>query len=413
MKKIIFLLCLILLLSSCSIKDAENDPKDNTATEKKTEQKITAPAPVGEYRAVWINYNELSMKGESGGTDESFKNKISGMFKNISDFGLNTVIVHVRPFSDSFYKSELFPWSSYLTGEQGKSPNYDPLKIITEQAKAYNLNVEAWINPYRVSYKNTFDDLSENNPARQWHQENPENDDLIEIDKGIFYNPSSRRAQKLIIDGIREIVKNYDISAVHMDDYFYPSTEAGIDASQYSDYLNSGGTADLAEWRRQNVNAFVSGMYAAIKAINKNVRVVISPAGDIEKNYTNQYADIKEWCQGSGYLDIIMPQLYYGFNNSAKPFEKTAKEWEQAIIHSDVKFCFGMAFYKSGKQDDYAGSGINEWCENTDICERQLNVMRAMKGYYGFAVYSYSYLFSDNMSENAEKEFQNLKNMIQ
>lgn len=410
MKKIIFLLILCLMFSSCSF---ENNFKDNVIEDNTEKENITSPVPEGEYRAVWINYNELSMKSENGGSEESFREKTDVMFKNISEFKLNTVIVHVRPFSDSFYKSDIFPWSAYLTGRQGNAPPYDPLKIITEQAKKYNLNVEAWINPYRVSYKNSFDDLSDNNPAKIWHNENPQNDDLIEIEKGIFYNPSSRIAQKLIIDGVREIVENYEISAIHMDDYFYPTTDDGIDASQYSDYLNEGGQADLGEWRRQNVNAFVSGLYSAVKSQNPNVNVVISPAGDIKNNYNNLYADIKEWCSSTGYLDIIMPQLYYGFNNSAKPFSETAKQWEQAITGDNIKLCLGMAFYKSGKTDAYAGNGINEWCENSDICARQLNVMRSLKNYYGFAVYSYSYLFSNNMSENAEKECQNLKNMVQ
>lgn len=412
MKKIIFLLCIIIILSSCSLKNTSKHGEENNNATNDEKENITLPAPDGEYRAVWINYNELSMKSEGGGSAESFRIKIDKMFKNISEFGLNTVIVHVRPFSDSFYDSDIFPWSQYLTGEQGRAPQYDPLKIVTELSEKYNLEVEAWINPYRVSYKNDFDSLAENNPAKVWHIENPENDDLIEIEKGIFYNPSSKRAQKLIIDGVREIVKNYNISAIHMDDYFYPTTETGIDASQYSDYLNGGGTYDLSEWRRQNVNAFISGLYSAVKAQNPAVKVVISPSGDIEKNYRSQYADIKEWCSGEGYLDIIMPQLYYGFYNSSKPFSETAAQWAEAVTSDKIKLCFGMAFYKSEKQDTYAGGGLNEWCENSDICARQLNVMRGLKNYFGFAVYSYSYIFSDNKSEIVKKEYQNLKNML-
>lgn len=412
MKKILFLVCVLIIFSSCAVKNNFENRNETTSETASIEQNTVLPAPNGEYRAVWINYNELSMKSESGGSEDSFKAKIEAMLKNISEFKLNTIIVHVRPFSDSFYKSNIFPWSQYLTGEQGKAVGYDPLKIVIELAKKYSLNVEAWINPYRVSYKNDFSDLSENNPAKMWHDENPDNDDLIELDKGIFYNPSSKRAQKLIIDGVREIVKNYDISAIHMDDYFYPSTESGIDISQYSDYLNNGGTCDLSEWRRQNVNAFVSGLYSAVKAQNSKVQVVISPAGDIEKNYASQYADIKEWCSGEGYLDIIMPQLYYGFNNSSKPFAETAAQWADAVTSDKIKLCFGMAFYKSGNQDNYAGSGIDEWCENSDICARQLNHMRGLKNYYGFAAYSYSYLFSDNKTEIVEKEFKNLKSML-
>lgn len=103
-----------------------------------------------EVRAVWVNYNELSMKSLGGGTQTDFQNKSEEMCRNIRESGMNTVIVHVRPFCDAFYASELFPWSVYLTGTQGQGVDYDPLGIFLAAAKAQNLSVQAWINPYRV-----------------------------------------------------------------------------------------------------------------------------------------------------------------------------------------------------------------------------------------------------------------------
>lgn len=404
---ILVVLTVIFPLASCA---NHTDSNPEITENPPNSQQISVPD--GEYRAVWINYNEISMKASGGGTEDSFRAKITEMLDNISAFGLNTVIFHVRPFSDSLYPSEIFPWSKYLSGTQGTSVDYDPLRIVTEEAQKRNLSVEAWINPYRVSYQASFDDLSKDNPAKIWYSDNPQTDDLIITESGIFYNPSSRRAQKLIISGVKEIVKNYAVSAIHMDDYFYPSTDAGIDAAQYSDYAANGGKLSLDAWRRENVNAFVSGLYSAIKEINSQVKLVISPAGDIAKNYSAQYADIKEWCRQSGYLDIIMPQLYYGFENASKPFQKTADEWEAAVENSNIQLCFGMAFYKSGSVDDYAGSGASEWQEQDDICARQILYMRTKKQYYGFAVYSYSYLFSQNKSKISEKEYNNLKSVL-
>ena len=141
-------------------------------------------------------------------------------------------------------------------------------------------------------------------------------DDLIITGSGIYYNPSSKRAQKIIIDGVREIVKNYNISAIHMDDYFYPTVDEGIDVDLYTNYRNEGGELSLDDWRRENVNTFISGLYSSVKSIKQDVKVVISPAGDIEKNYSMLYADVLKWCSQRGYADIIMPQLYYGFKNS-------------------------------------------------------------------------------------------------
>lgn len=274
------------------------------------------------------------------------------------------------------------------------------------------MKIEAWINPYRVSYKDNFDDLSELNPAKQWYTDNPLTDDLIITGSGIYYNPSSKRAQKIIIDGVREIVRNYNISAIHMDDYFYPTVDEGIDVDLYTNYRNEGGELSLDDWRRENVNTFISGLYSSVKSINQDVKVVISPAGDIEKNYSMLYADVLKWCSQGGYVDIIMPQLYYGFKNSSKPFLKMLNLWSEAVKSGNVKLCVGLAYYKSGKTDDNAGDGINEWCENGNICSEEIRYSRRKDNYCGFSVYSYSYLFAENKSENAEKEYLNMKNVL-
>lgn len=412
-KKVTVILFVLLLLSSCSLKNINlTEPESASFDSGNDNCPNTEDIIADEYRGVWINYNELSMKSVGGGTAEDFKNKIDTMFENIKAFGLNTVIFQVRPFSDSFCSSEIFPWSSYITGEQGKNPGYDPFLIATNEAEKYGLKIEAWINPYRVSYKDNFDDLSESNPAKQWYTDNPLTDDLIITGSGIYYNPSSKRAQKIIIDGVREIVKNYNISAIHMDDYFYPTVDEGIDIDLYTNYRNEGGELSLDDWRRENVNTFISGLYSSVKSIKQDVKVVISPAGDIEKNYSMLYADVLKWCSQGGYADIIMPQLYYGFKNSSKPFLKMLNLWSEAVKSGNVKLCVGLAYYKSGKTDDNAGDGINEWCENGNICSEEIRYSRRKDNYCGFSVYSCSYLFAENKSENAEKEYLNIKNVL-
>ena len=412
-KKVTVILFVLLLLSSCSLKNINLTEPESASFDSGTDNyPNTDDIITDEYRGVWINYNELSMKSVGGGTAEDFKNKIDTMFENIKAFGLNTVIFQVRPFSDSFCSSEIFPWSSYITGEQGKNPGYDPFLIATNEAEKYGLKIEAWINPYRVSYKDNFDDLSESNPAKQCYTDNPLTDDLIITGGGIYYNPSSKRAQKIIIDGVREIVKNYNISAIHMDDYFYPTVDEGIDVDLYTNYRNEGGELSLDDWRRENVNTFISGLYSSVKSIKQDVKVVISPAGDIEKNYSMLYADVLKWCSQGGYADIIMPQLYYGFKNSSKPFIKMLNLWSEAVKSGNVKLCVGLAYYKSGKTDDNAGDGINEWCENGNICSEEIRYSRKKDNYCGFSVYSYSYLFAENKSGNAEMEYLNMKNVL-
>lgn len=365
-----------------------------------------------EVRAVWVNYNELSMKSLGGGTQADFQNKSEEMCRNIRESGMNTVIVHVRPFCDAFYASELFPWSVYLTGTQGQGVDYDPLGIFLAAAKAQNLSVQAWINPYRVLLSAEWEKLSDNNPAKQWYEAG-KTENLLLAEDGIYLNPSSVEAQTLIINGVREILQKYDIDAIHMDDYFYPTNDPSVDAASYASYQQAGGRLSQDDWRRENVSMFVSALYAAIKAQNPQTQLVISPGGDIRKNHDNLYADVERWAREPGFLDVLMPQLYYGFENAAKPFEKTAAEWANLRFAPNVSLCFGLAAYKCGKEDVHAGTGALEWTQQDDILARQLKLCRTLPHYGGFALYTYSSIYMSDSAEIMKKEWKNFRNVLQ
>ena len=250
MKRI--LLCALVLLVAAGVlvvKLQNRGDREAETNPPQTETGQSVLSPKDEIRAVWVNYNELSMKAQNGGTEAQFTEKAKKITTDIASAGLNTVIVHVRPFCDAFYPSELFPWTSYLTGTQGKAVDYDPLQIFIDCAKACNLSVQAWINPYRVLLSRDESKLAENNPARKFLDAG-KSENLLLTDTGIYLNPASSEAQALIIDGVREIVKNYDIDAVHMDDYFYPTTDPAVDSASYAAYQKAGGKLSLSDWRR-------------------------------------------------------------------------------------------------------------------------------------------------------------------
>ena len=365
-----------------------------------------------EMRAVWIYYNELSMRDVNGGTKEQFTEKAEEMTENIHDAGLNNVILQVRPFCDAFYPSEIFPWSAYLTGTQGQGVDYDPLEIFLACAKEKGLSVQAWFNPYRVLLSTDWDKLADTNPAKQWYRAG-KTENLLLTDSGIYLNPASKEAQALILDGVRELLTKYDLDAVHIDDYFYPTTDENVDSEQYAAYTSAGGKLSLSDWRRGDVITFLRGLYVAGQGIEPFLQVGVRPRGDIVRNYETLYADVARWAREPGFLDVLMPQLYYGFENESLPFSDTAAKWAALELADGVQLCFGLAAYKCGKEDTYAGTGKAEWQLSSDILSRQLTLCRGLSHYGGFAIYSYSSIFSENSTENAKKEWQNLKNMLQ
>ncbi len=418
MKRFIILVIMatFVLSAGCSaIKDLFQGSGANT-TEQIT-QTVSDSIPENadsEYlKAVWISQFELSMVSSGDKSEAAFRSKISKILGHCADNAMNTVIVQVRPFSDAFYPSNIFPATQFLSGTQGVYAGYDALGIILEVAKPLGLSVQAWINPYRVSKEKDFSALSAANPAKLWYEEDKNTRDLIICDKGIYYNPASLRAQKLIIDGVREIVENYGVDAIHFDDYFYPSKGPEIDAPDYQKYRSSGGSLSLEQWRRANVSSLVFGVYSAIKFIKEDVDFGISCSANLEKNFNDLYADVYEWSSNEGYVDYLMPQIYFGYDNESMPFTKTATAWSELISEkSKVDLYCGIAAYKVGTEDKNAGTGKNEWLQNNNILSRQLTDLKAMPAYKGFSFFSYSYIFEENLSVAAQKELLNLIDII-
>ena len=238
-------------------------------------------------KGIWVSYINLGISGMSA---EEYTEYITTMMTNIADFGFNTVFFHVRPYGDALYKSSIFPWSHILSGQQGKDPGYDPLAIAVDIAHQKNLSIHAWVNPFRIQTSNEISrvpvTLSQDNPAVKWQNDgNADNNNyIIKIGDSWYYNPGVPEVRNLLIDGVKEIVSNYKVDGVQFDDYFYQSTDETIDKISYDNYINNGGTLNLGDWRRDNINNFVADTYKAIKEINPNVRFGISPSADIIKN---------------------------------------------------------------------------------------------------------------------------------
>lgn len=384
-KKIISAVLLIFFLAGCSLPNTGADNSEKEVTYVK---------------AVWITYYELSGFTQDN-TEQEFKKQINKTFRELSSNGFNRVTVQVRPFADAFYKSEYFPVSAYCFKEQGSELIYDPLEIMVESAHKYDLSIEAWLNPYRVSSSTDFSQLSDDNKAVEWK----DTDNLMVCDSGIYFNPASDEVTELISNGVKEIVQNYEIDSVCFDDYFYPSTDEEIDKSSYEAYKKNSGDLSLEDWRRENVNKMIKSVYSTVKSVKENITFGVSPASDIENNYNSLYADVEKWCTQEGYVDYICPQIYFGFQNESQPFMKTTKSWTQM---ADCTLYVALPLYKAEKEDEFAGdSGINEFIDNNNIVARQvtyLSKLREVKGYY---IFSYSSLKDNDETKNLYSAMQN------
>lgn len=354
-----------------------------------------------EMRGVWVAY--LSLDGVN-------KEKIDTIVAKAKENGMNTIFLHVRPFGDALYKSAYYPWSHLVTGTQGEAPadGFDPLAYAVESAHREGIALHAWLNPLRIMLANGVypPSLSENNPYNVWrNDDNADNDNwVIDYQKGKFYNPAVPEVRELIVNGTREIVERYNVDGVHWDDYFYPAYDESFDdSSSYNAYKEQGGGLSLNDWRTQNINELVKAVYSAVKSADSECLFGISPAGNID-NCLRMGADVKTWGSKVGYVDYLIPQIYWSSDNSIAPFEPTCRKWNELVTSPDVKLYIGLALYKAGSDSDGG-----KWKKADDIIMNQVLYTRGDEiNASGFVLYSYAYFDSEQTTE----EMKNLRSVL-
>ncbi len=390
----VMLLASVLAVSALSAR--RHEPQKTVQTAATPSQAITPAAAPDDMRGVWITYMELSMENEADKSEAAFRKKFEAIADDCLSFGFNTLIVQVRPFCDALYPSKLYPASHILTGEQGKSPGYDALKIMCESCQKRGLSLHAWINPYRVTASQTPARLSADNPYRQ----NPSIG--IQTASGIILDPADEAARQLILDGVKEIVSQYPVDGIHFDDYFYPTDIGDADSAAYEAYRRTvpqDAAMDLADWRKANVNLLIAETYLTVHRYSQTVVFGISPQGNLGNN-AQLYADVESWCRAKGYLDYICPQLYFSPDNPALRFADALGEWTATELAADVKLYVGLAGYKAGTDADEG-----TWQGHDDILSQELIILNSNQKVNGFMLYSYSALHD----EAAKNEMQNLK----
>ena len=359
--------------------------------------------PDAEVRGVWIaSVMNLHYPSEAGLDALTLAAELDAILDTCEENGFNAIYFQVRPTADALYRSTLFPTSRYLTGEQGSElpDGFDPLAYLLEEAHARNIRVHAWVNPLRVTSgsaskpETDVEALAENHPARQ----NP--DWVIPYADGkLYFDAGLPEVRQYVIDGVAEIVRNYDVDGVIFDDYFYPyPTTEKVDGKSvkvaFDDddtYAAYGGGADRDDWRRENINALIEGCYLAIKAIDEECLFGIAPFGiwqnDDGENggsatsglsaYDEIYCDALAWIEG-GYIDYIAPQIYWRFSTAVAPYDVLVRWWNAQVDGTGVDLLISHGVYNYATWTDPAGE-----------LSQQIEYARSELGYRGSIHYGY------------------------
>ena len=357
--------------------------------------------PSGEWRAVWVSYLEWARMNFS--SEAAFRADIAALMDNCAALGLNTVLAQVRPFGDALYESSLFPWSHLCTGAQGQAPGFDPLDVLITEAHARGLSLEAWINPYRLKSSAAMPPSIGETNLMHIHPEW-----CCTVGEGVYLNPAIPEAAAYVVQGVAELVERYAVDGIHFDDYFYPTTEASLDAAQFA----ASGEKDLASWRQQNVTSLVKAAHDAVKAADPTLRFGVSPQGNPENDLATQYSDIYTWLTASGadaVVDYLCPQVYWGYGYQLQSgstrfaFENIVSEWLGMARAGDVALYFGLGAYRIGVGDGGANAdSTSQWATGSALA-RQTADLRS-RGAQGWALYRYDSLFGPARNDLAAAE---------
>lgn len=308
--------------------------------------------------------------------------------------GMNAVIVQIRPSADAFYPSPFEPWSQWLTGVQGQAPfpYYDPLEFMITETHKRGMEFHAWMNPYRAVFSITNSSITATHITRQ----HPEW--FITYGDKKYFDPGNKDVQRYVTNVVKDVVKRYQVDAVHFDDYFYPYRIAGKEFPDDAKYRQYGNGMSKDTWRRSNTDSIIVMLGKAIKETNKKCRFGISPFGVWrnasvdsmgsntkagQTNYDDLYADILLWLR-MGWIDYVTPQLYWEIDHKLADFNTLADWW---AAHSYGKDCYiGIGYYRANSNA--------AWKDKTQL-PKQIQKIRSLPALKGMAFYS-SKVFEKN-----------------
>lgn len=376
----IYIIILLVLVAACS-KDDEGILDDGSHSQGEG-QTSSSVLPGKELRGVWIaTVWGLDWPMEKYDADVQ-KKLYTDYLDLLVGYNMNAVFFQIRGMADAFYESEYEPWSKYITGSAGVRPDYDVLGFLVEEAHKRGIQFHAWLNPYRIATranKNAaFPKLDAKIPMEL----------VKDYEKIRVYNPALLEVQERIANIVREIITKYDVDGIHMDDYFYPSLEASETMNDGAEFQKYGKDKfkNVEDFRRNNVNTVVRNIQKTIIETRPEVIFSISPAADMERNYNTLFADVNTWAK-EGWVDVVIPQLYFATGNEVTSFNLRLDLWSQYTYENHLLIGYGI--YKFG--DSQYGSKF----QSSDDLMKQFELASAKPKVKGSVLYS-----AKNLVEN-------------
>ncbi len=347
-------------------------------------------APKRQFRAAWIQCVNGQFQGLS---KESMQQTLAYQLDELQKDGVNAIIFQVRAECDALYPSKYEPWSKFLTGVQGRAPGWDPLAWMVEECHKRNMEIHAWINPFRAKTKGTTalapNHISVTSPGR-----------CFTYDGLYILDPAQSANREYICKIADDIVRRYDIDGFHIDDYFYPYPVAGVKIPDEQEYRADTRGMTIGDWRRDNVNTFIKQLSDSIHSVKPWVKFGVSPFGIYRnrrndpsgsdtrglQNYDDLYADVIKWVN-NGWIDYCVPQLYWQIGHKTADYETLIRWWNANA--SNRPLYIGEDVERTVKYADVQNPNTNQVAAKHRLHEQCRNVSGTVLWYAKSAVDNY------------------------
>ena len=354
--------------------------------------------PKREMRAVWIaTVANIDWPSRAGLSTNLQKEEMIELLDLAKEYHFNTVVFQIRPATDAFYQSELEPWSQWLMGEQGKAPDpiYDPLEFTIKECRKRGLDIHVWMNPYRAVLDTAKSSISDTHPIKK----HPEW--FVKYGSKAYFNPGLPETRNHVSRVVADIIRRYEVDAIHFDDYFYPYRISGQDfpdQDAFDLYPRGFASNQKEDWRRDNVDLIIKQLHDTIKTVAPQVEFGISPFGVWrnndkdprgsatkagQTNYDDLYADVLKW-QSEGWIDYVTPQIYWPIGKKVANYAVLVDWWNKNAF--DCPMYIGHGLYRLNAQ-----SNEKAWQKSKEL-DKQIKLIRKSENLEGSMFFSAKYL---------------------
>jgi uncharacterized lipoprotein YddW (UPF0748 family) len=137
------------------------------------------------------------------------------------------------------------------------------------------------------------------------------------VPQNVWLNPLHPDVQDFILELIVELVSHYPIDGIQLDDHFGMPVESGYDSftvelyrqeHQGSPPPENPFDAEWMRWRADKISSFMETLYRAIKSVNPDCIVSLSPNSQ-DFAYRKYLQDWGTWVE-RGWVDELLVQIY-------------------------------------------------------------------------------------------------------